>query len=555
LVSLGQTSRRLSGTLTSRQSGLDNPLRHLPYAANAAFNALAKQHEFTCLPGTRVNLLSEIYNWADGQDMPHIFWLNGLAGTGKSTVSRTVARNYHTLRRLGASFFFSRGDGDVGHARAFVTSVAVQLAYNIPAARQYISNAVLGCSDIASQSLRDQWHHLVLRPLSKLQQPVPYILVVDALDECDNEDDIRIIVQLLAETRSLKRLRLQAFITSRPDVPIRHGFSQVPHAEHRDVMLHSILPSIVDNDIGLFLQHYLRIIADERNLGDDWPGHQIIEQLVRQACGLFIWAATAWRFVRDGKQYTTKRLETILRKHGSTATAPEEQLDEIYNTVLKASIVGNYTDEERKEQICMLRYILGSVVGLLSPLSVDPLSKLLHIRRTDIEHTLEDLHAILDIPKDHTRPLRLLHPSLRDFLINKNRCDANFWVDGKQAHQKLFDRCIQLMDTSLKENICGVGAPGILAVDIERSQVERSLPLELQYACVYWVQHLQESGAQPSDNNRVHRFLQEHLLHWLEALGWIGKVPEGIHAIASLDLLTTVSIHRSTDIGIALMYD
>jgi hypothetical protein len=190
----------------------------------------------------------------------------------------------------------------------------------------------------------------------------------------------------------------------------------------------------------------------------------------------------------------------------------------------------------------MLRYILGSVIGLLSPLSVDSLSKLLYVPKMDINQTLEDLYAILNIPKDPTCPLRLHHPSFRDFLLNQDRCGANFWVDEEQVHQKLLNGCIGIMATLLKQDICGAGAPGMLAVDMERSQVERSLPPELQYACLYWIQHFQKSGAQPSDNDQVHQFLQKHLLHWLEALGWMGKVPEAVHAIASLELLTAVSL-------------
>ncbi|KIM95704.1 hypothetical protein OIDMADRAFT_183718 [Oidiodendron maius Zn] len=69
-------------------------LTRLPYAAEAPFNSYAKQHEPTCLPDTNVDLLQTIYNWADGQDERCIFWLNGLAGTGKSTIARTVARKY-----------------------------------------------------------------------------------------------------------------------------------------------------------------------------------------------------------------------------------------------------------------------------------------------------------------------------------------------------------------------------------------------------------------------------------------------------------------------------
>jgi hypothetical protein len=129
-----------------------------------------------------------------------------MAGMGKSTIAQTVARRYHDMQRLAASFFFSRGGGDVSHAGKFVTSIAVQLAHNVPASRQHVSDAVAERSNIASQALRDQWQQLVLRPLSKLresgQEPETYTIVVDVLDECDNEYDVRIIVQLLAEVRS-----------------------------------------------------------------------------------------------------------------------------------------------------------------------------------------------------------------------------------------------------------------------------------------------------------------------------------------------------------------
>ena len=111
---------------------LDNPLDRLPYAVEAPFNSYTKQYEPICLPDTRVDLLRDIYNWADGRDERCIFWLNGLAGTGKSTIARTIARNYFDKKRLGASFFFSRGGGDVSHAGKFVSSIAVQLTSSIP---------------------------------------------------------------------------------------------------------------------------------------------------------------------------------------------------------------------------------------------------------------------------------------------------------------------------------------------------------------------------------------------------------------------------------------
>lgn len=505
-----------------------------------------KRHDPTCLPDTRVDLLHKIHSWTDGQDKRTIFWLSGLAGTGKSTIARTIAETQSQRGRLGASFFFSRGGGDVSHAGKFVTSLASQLADSIPNLRQHICNAIRVYSDIASRSLREQWHQLILRPLSKLDgtgcQKL-YIIVVDALDECSDEDDIRVIVHLLAEARSLEGIRLQAFLTSRPEIPVRHGFGQIADQEHEDFVLHNMSPSIVDHDISIFLEYNLGIVRRERSLAAGWPGEEIIRQLVEIACGLFIWAATACRFIREGKRFAAKRLDTILKGNSGAVTEPNKHLDEIYTTVLSHSVSSEYTDEEKGESYGMLRQILGSIVVLFSPLSAHSLPKLLHKSKVDIDQTLEDLHSILEVPGDKAKPLRLHHPSFRDFLLDKDRCqEPELWVDEQQAHQMLVDSCLQLLSIYLKKDICEVNAPGMLAARIKSSQVEQFLFPELQYACLYWVRHLEKSGAQLRDDDQVHHFLQKHLLHWLEALGWMGKVSEGVYAIAFLESFASVSI-------------
>jgi hypothetical protein len=214
-----------------------------------------------------------------------------LAGTGKSTIARTVARKYFEQGRLGASFFFSKGGGDVSHAGKFFTSIAVQLAHNAPPLQRHIYEAATERSDIANQSLRDQWRQFVLGPLSKLNSGSyrsSYILVVDALDECDHENHIWMILQLLAKAWSLKTVRLRVFLTSRPEILIRHGFYQIPGTEHQDFVLHKVSSSIVDHDISIFLEYSLELIRQECDLDIGWPGEKVIESLVQKASGLFI---------------------------------------------------------------------------------------------------------------------------------------------------------------------------------------------------------------------------------------------------------------------------
>ncbi|KAF1811587.1 hypothetical protein P152DRAFT_450280 [Eremomyces bilateralis CBS 781.70] len=295
----------------------------------APFNAYQRQHDPTCLPDTPVDLLQEIYNWADGQDERHIFWVTGLAGTGKSTIARTAARTYSDQNHLSAIFYFSRGGGDIGH-----------------------------------------WQQLVLRPLSKLDEnngQSAYVLVVDALDECDNDNDIRIILHLLAEARSLKTVRLRVFLTSRSEVPIRNGFVQIPDVVYQDFIFRKISLSIVGHDIRTFLRHELERIARRHYLGAGWPGEQIVKQLVDSANGLFIWAATACRFISEGKLFAGKRLNIILEHSSSAISGPEKVLNEIYGSVLRNCISSEYSDEEAKKLRSMLKTLLGSIVTTLSP--------------------------------------------------------------------------------------------------------------------------------------------------------------------------------------------
>ena len=78
----------------------------------------------------RVGVLDEIRVWDEGEDELEkpIYWLNGLAGTGKSTIARNTAQEYSKRGRLGARFFISNGGRDIGHARKLYTTIAFQLA-------------------------------------------------------------------------------------------------------------------------------------------------------------------------------------------------------------------------------------------------------------------------------------------------------------------------------------------------------------------------------------------------------------------------------------------
>ena len=126
-------------------------------AEGAAFNSRRLEHGPICLPDTRVGLLDEIIRWSDARSGACIFWLNGMAGTGKSTIARTVAREWGKKERLGASFSSSRGQGDLARASKFFTTLAYQLATAQSGLAASVRKAICYHPDISRQSLRDQW--------------------------------------------------------------------------------------------------------------------------------------------------------------------------------------------------------------------------------------------------------------------------------------------------------------------------------------------------------------------------------------------------------------
>ena len=525
---------------------MNDALNALPTARDAPFNAFQRQHDPTCLPDTRVDLLREIYDWADGKDSPGIFWLSGLAGTGKTTIAHTVAAHYHAKGRLAASFFFSRAGGDVSHAGKFITSIAVQLASSIPGSKRKICDAIQKHSDIASQSLDEQWRKLVLGPLSRLENKEAqsrYVLVVDALDECDNQNNVQIILQRLAEVQSLRGTQLRVLLTSRPEVPIEYGFTQVRREEHRDFVLHDIERTVVEHDISVFLRHQLGIIREKCRLEASWPKAGAIKLLVQNSGGLFIWAATACRFIEEDSRLAETRLALLLHQGGSGTLPlpPERKLDEIYTTVLTSSMRGEYTEAESQTLHELFRQVVGAIVTMQDTLSVASLAELLQKDVTTLRRTLANLHSVLDVPEADSSVIRLLHPSFRDFLLSPSRCSSpQFRIDKRIVHTGVYKHCLEVMSKHLRRDMCNLQYPGARTADLSQNEVARHIPPHVQYACRFWVYHCQRSDVDIVSSCDVETFFCKHFLHWLESLALLGRVSNAVDMVHALDLMFPV---------------
>lgn len=139
----------------------DRLIRKLHVADEASFNSYHRQHKLKCLANTRVELLQQLRDWGAKHQWP-IFWLSGMAGTGKSTIARTLARNLNKCNSLGGSFFFSRASGSSNNAANFVGTLAYKLANKSPQFKDRICEAIsrnIKCLKARFTKLMGRFHH------------------------------------------------------------------------------------------------------------------------------------------------------------------------------------------------------------------------------------------------------------------------------------------------------------------------------------------------------------------------------------------------------------
>ena len=174
-----------------------------------------------CLRGTRKDILWQIERWLTDELDQRVFWLNGLAGTGKSTIAQTFAETSFSDGKLGASFFCSRGFEDRSNVRVTFPTLAFQLAYRYPRFRKELLPVLRVNPEIGRGSLCSQLEKVIVGPFKATR--IPTLIIIDALDECKDEEHASAILSVLYMDQIPEA---KFFIAGRPEPRIRSGFRQ-----------------------------------------------------------------------------------------------------------------------------------------------------------------------------------------------------------------------------------------------------------------------------------------------------------------------------------------
>lgn len=493
-----------------------------------------------CLPSTRIGLIRKISEWSTDAT-PNgctTFWLRGFVGSGKSTVANTVADLFWKQNRLAAFIYFDRNQAALRNPDMFVRTLAYLLGTFNDEIGAKIASAMCEQRHITNRSYAEQFRLLIAEPLAatdSLSTSGPILVVIDALDECD-EKSRKGILELFSASLAKLPPSIRFLITSRPEPDIMAVLDGAKH----------IFPYTIDiksqsniEDISLYLRTNLQKLEPKV---PEWPGEERISKLVVQADGLFIWASTACKFVQGSAKFVNhdNQLEIVLTH--ARPVEGQQSIDALYRAVL-----GDLIDWQDEALVAKYRLVFGTILVLRSPLTIQEIVTFCHAEADNIPEFVRELSALL-CGADGSQPLQPWHKSLVDFLTDEDRSGSKFFVDKRVQEGTVAKYCLRAMNDLLVRNILDI-QPEYLP----RSQVPdlddriANIPHHLQYSCSYAIDHVVMMEEQQLEiAGCTYEFLQKHLLHWLEVLSFLGQTFEGVSCLQRLE--QWIKVGRYSDI-------
>ncbi|CAE6473253.1 unnamed protein product [Rhizoctonia solani] len=353
--------------------------------------------------------------------------------------------------------------------------------------------------------------------------PDNLVVVIDALDECENKDSMRRILDvLLAKSASLP---VKFILSSRPEPEIRDEMTKQISQTKSRVVLHELDKDMVRADVKTYLQ---------TALGPLQPTEEEIAILVERAGILFIYAATVVRYISHDRfcRNPGTRLANVLYSSSSRENEHKE-IDELYTIILRAALNDPSLDGEDREDI---RHVLHTVICAQEPLTIDTLSKLLGIDGVNrVRTALRPLWSVLHISGTN-EVATILHASFSDYMFDPSR-SRQYYCDRGIYNQVMALRCFDIFRGMRPQfNICNLESSYMPDDKVQGldERVRSVISPELFYASRYWATHLHSAIGTPDLIARLHEFLSIRLLLWMEVMNlknFTGTMPQAIRLV------------------------
>ncbi|KAG9089441.1 hypothetical protein FS749_001324, partial [Ceratobasidium sp. UAMH 11750] len=505
-----------------------NRLKDLPYSPAAEFHSTESINlgRNGCTPNTRIDVLEQLRAWARNNESQKIYWLNGMAGTGKTTIAFSLCERTKSAGKLAASFFCSRQSPECRDVGRILPSIAYQLSGFSRPFRYAISKVLEQDPGAYNKPPEEQFKILIATPLREIRNTLPpgLVIVIDALDECESAKGMdQMLTALLAHAPDLP---VKMFVTSRPNPNIldqmRSGQAERVRSELR---LHELEKLVVQSDIKTYLDTELAVLKQLKPTD--------LDKLVERSGVLFVYAATVVRYIADDNfSRGAQRLKEVLATTASS-NGTHEELDALYTAILEAALnrkgLGNSDWEE------IIR-VLHTVICAQEPLSVDDIAGLLGLAAESVHADLRPFLSVLRI-SDATGLVTTLHESFPDYLFDDKRSKP-FHCDAKGHNAWFAGACFALLKAPKPPfNICDLESSCLFDKEVPdlQDRVKMKISPHLFYACRYWEAHVEAAEESGRLFEELLDFLSTRLLLWMEIMNPKKETQNGMGMTSKLN--------------------
>lgn len=376
-------------------------------------------------------------------------------------------------------------------------------------------------NNVLTADLNTQVERLFITPLlNKVEEPLPLVLLVDALDECSNQS--KVVAGLISIAKTIPWVKI--FVTSRNESAIRTSFAIAPAEIYHSINLNEV------DDIEVDIRTYTVSKLRDLDLGTDQA-----EMLVKGAGGLFIWSATVFKYLEESHNRAEDL--TDLAKGKELSAEPLEQLYALYDKVLETVPYKQKTATKALRRILVIVYVTSTTTPLPASAIASFLRKDPQFSRETTESVtalIRALHAVLYEDKNGGG-VRVFHPSFLDYVGKKEGQEG--WDMLTHIHRLMFEASVAIMDDKLKFNICGLKDAFLLNKDVPGLDrlVAKLIHLGLLYSCEHWFTHLHNSDLTASNSGsrtNVSRLVCDmKVLFWLEVLSLTGAAERSIRIL------------------------
>jgi hypothetical protein len=502
--------------------------------------------------------LKECYSWlfADAKfrnwhthDESRLLWIKGGPGKGKtmmmiglieelsqgvrlpsSSKRATILQKFWpSSKPVQLSYFFCQSTKPELNS---TVSVLRGLVYRLVADREDLRHYVQKPYGIAGKKLFEDFNAVsalkgILSDILNDKSLSMVYLLIDALDECTVE--LPTLLRIISDENLVQGNKVKWVVTSRNLPEIGQALCV------NDRQSYSIL-ELSPQHVGQAVKAFIKVKVHHLASAKSYPSQlkkEVQQILSEKAEDTFLWVSLVCKTLMKEPLFRTMSILEGL----------EVGLDPLYATMAEQTLAMVERDPETA-QFC--KDILQSAVLAYRPLQLKELAIVAKLPSGQFE-TEEEVADIVNqcgsFLNIHEKIVSLVHLSAKDYLMSGNG-HQYFNCTKSEGHLRMLQNSFDAMNDTLRKDMCNLKNPGT-RIQEAVIQVGNTTLRKYAYAYEYWIAHLQgcveDCRSDLIDGGKIHKFLQEHLLHWLEAMSLLQKIPEAVEALHQLHSLLSVS--------------